>query len=126
MARTPQDQMITVEDDEGVTHALPTKFELCSICEGRGTHVNRAIDGNGLGREDFDQDPDFAESYMRGDYDVACEECGGARVVPVVDRARLTPAQKKLWKAHQEAKAELARDEASEQRLRMMESGERW
>ncbi len=106
--------------------ALPAKFELCPRCQGVGTHVNPSIDGNGLTREDFDQDPDFEESYFRGDYDVQCSVCQGERVVSKVDFSRLTPAQKRHLARHEKAMADLARDEASEHRLRMAESGERW
>jgi hypothetical protein len=40
-------------------------------------------DAYGLSAEDFDADPDFAEDYLGGKYDIACNECGGARVVAV-------------------------------------------
>jgi hypothetical protein len=59
------------------------RFEVCPTCKGRGEHVNPSIDANGLTREDFDQDPGFAEGYFRGDYNVACYLCDGLRVVPV-------------------------------------------
>lgn len=78
---------ITLFDDDGeeMEVSLPSYKEVCSNCHGEGKHVDRAIDGNGLSREDFDEDPDFAESYFAGDYDVTCEECHGLRVVDVVD-----------------------------------------
>lgn len=113
-------------DGTEVEHSLPAKFEVCSRCSGSGSHVNPSIDGNGLTRKDFDQDPDFEESYFRGDYDVRCETCKGARVVPVPDFSRWTFAQKRAYVKHQRAEAEMARDDASERWLRMAESGERW
>jgi hypothetical protein len=61
------------------------KYEVCGLCEGCGTHVNPSIDCCGLTREDFDEDPDFAEDYMSGAYDVPCNRCGGKRVVPHVE-----------------------------------------
>ena len=61
--------------------AVPGLREVCSNCNGEGSHVNRAIDGHGLTREDFEEDPEFEEAYFRGDFDVACEECGGNKVV---------------------------------------------
>lgn len=67
--------------DEEITTDLPVVYSVCPRCEGTGTHVNPAIDGNGLTREDFDEDPDFRDDYMSGVYDVACYECGGKRVV---------------------------------------------
>lgn len=76
-------------DDEGACTEveLPAKFEVCGRCRGEGKHVNPAIDGNGITREQFDEDPDFQESYFSGVYDVSCEECGGKRVVLEVDEA---------------------------------------
>ena len=56
---------------------------VCTACDGRGRYVNPSIDAHGLTREDFDEDPDFAESYFRGDYDVPCELCHGEKVIPV-------------------------------------------
>jgi hypothetical protein len=77
------------EDEEGneVEHTLRLKFEVCDTCEGRGVYVNPSIDSNGLTREDFDQDPDFAEDYFSGRYDITCAVCKGLRVEPVVDEA---------------------------------------
>lgn len=63
-------------------HSSRGAFAVCPTCEGRGSHVNPGIDAEGLSAEDFAEDPDFEESYFRGDYDVPCAECGGARVVP--------------------------------------------
>jgi hypothetical protein len=83
-----------------VETVIPSKFEVCGRCEGRGTHCNPAIDGNGLSREDFDQDPDFEEAYFRGDYDVLCEECHGNRVTLVADWAKMDDLTKKLYEEH--------------------------
>lgn len=59
------------------------RFVACPRCEGRGTHVNPAVDGNGISREEMDElGDDFLEDYLGGVYDVACEECHGERVVP--------------------------------------------
>lgn len=56
-------------------------FRVCPTCEGYGTHVNPSIDAHGIGREEFDEDPDFEEAYFSGAYDVTCGECSGQRVV---------------------------------------------
>jgi hypothetical protein len=45
---------------------------------GEGTCVNPNIDANGLTAEDFAEDPDFAEDYFGGVYDVRCAACGGS------------------------------------------------
>jgi|HubBroStandDraft_3_1064219.scaffolds.fasta_scaffold181248_2 hypothetical protein len=72
---------------------LPTTWAVCPVCEGDGTHVNPAIDCGGLSAEDFDEDPDFAEDYRSGVYDVTCGHCGGRTTVQVLDRARCTDEQ---------------------------------
>ena len=56
-------------------------FRVCPTCEGYGTHVNPSIDAHGIGREEFDEDPDFEEAYFAGAYDVTCGKCNGQRVV---------------------------------------------
>lgn len=105
------------DDDVEFEVELPAKFEVCGTCEGKGTHVNRAIDGNGLSREDFAEDPDFEEAYFRGDYDVQCEECHGQRVVPVVDEDRANPKLLKLYQEHLESEAEMRAEERYWDRL---------
>lgn len=64
------------------TLAIPFRWIVCGICDGRGRHVNPAIDCGGLTREDLDDDPDFAEDYFAGRHDVTCGECNGRRIVP--------------------------------------------
>jgi hypothetical protein len=54
---------------------------ICPVCDGEGKTVNPDIDANGLTREDFDEDPDFAEDYRSGLYDITCAACNGQRVV---------------------------------------------
>lgn len=98
---------ISVFMDDG-EHSLPTKFEVCPTCEGRGVHVNPSIDCDGLTAEDL-EDPDFRESYLSGVYDVVCYTCGGKRVVPVVDRDRCTAD---LLAAYDEQEQELLACEA--------------
>tara|TARA_Y100000310_G_C20326317_1_gene643170 strand:- start:34 stop:483 length:450 start_codon:yes stop_codon:yes gene_type:complete len=81
------------DEDEEVSTSLPVKFEVCSLCNGRGVHTDPSIDCNGLTSDDFHDDPDFEESYFSGNYDVTCYECAGRRVVPVLDEVNLTAAQ---------------------------------
>ena len=81
------------------TSPLPTKKIVCPTCEGKGTHVNRAIDGNGLDPELAD-DPDFMEDYLSGVYDVPCYECGGQNVVDVIDESRCTKEQIASYDEH--------------------------
>ena len=70
-------------DQYETIYAVRFQMAICPVCGGRGKYVNPSIDAHGLTSEDFDEDPDFAESYFRGDYDVRCALCQGVRVVPV-------------------------------------------
>lgn len=73
--------------------ALPWRYEVCPVCEGKGTHVNPSIDCGGLTRADFEeQGPEFEEMYFSGGFDVQCYTCGGLRVVPMLDEERCEPA----------------------------------
>jgi hypothetical protein len=85
---------VFVGDEE---RELPARYEVCGRCEGRGSHVNPAVDGNGLTSEDFDADPDFFEDYMSGAYDVPCECCHGLRVVPRPDYDRWSPEERRAY-----------------------------
>ena len=57
----------------------------CTRCRGKGTHVNPAIDGNGITSDEMDRhdhdDPEFRDNYRRGMYDVTCELCNGKRLI---------------------------------------------
>ncbi len=78
---------LTICDDgeleEDIT--LPAKFEVCDVCDGKGTVVNPNIDRHGISPEEFAEDPDFEEDYFSGVYDQPCGWCGGRRVMPVPD-----------------------------------------
>lgn len=79
---------VQIELDESEEVTVPVVFEVCPLCEGKGKHVNPSIDAHGISREEFDEDPDFAEGYFAGHYDVPCYQCKGERVVPVPDPDR--------------------------------------
>lgn len=113
---------VTLYNDDGDEEevSFPVKFEVCGGCNGKGTHVNRAIDSHGISPEEFAEDPSFQEAYFSGVYDVTCEDCGGDRVMPYID----DDACKKLG---EEKMAELTRyqdkldDDASYDRMCEME-----
>jgi hypothetical protein len=54
-------------------------YQVCPKCRGEGKIVNPYV--SVWTSEDRDNDPDGFEAMMAGDYDVACPECGGKRVV---------------------------------------------
>ena len=96
---------------EPVELVLPATWVVCSRCSGKGTHVNPAIDGNGLSQEDFDEaGPDFRDDYMAGVYDVTCYQCDGKRVVAAPDFSKWSHAERALYQAHVD---ELAADRAA-------------
>ena len=70
------------EDGEPIFYPIPVKMVVCPTCDGRGEYVNPNIDRDGLSREDFDADPDFAEGYAEGHYNVRCDHCLGSNVIP--------------------------------------------
>ena len=75
--------------DNGTEMPLPTKWAVCQVCDGKGSHANPAIDAGGISAEQFHDDPGFAESYTRGDYNQVCNSCQGRTTVQVVDWDRL-------------------------------------
>jgi hypothetical protein len=89
--RLDENKMImTVETDEGEKQH-PFVWEVCPTCRGKGYHVNPSIDADGLTGEDFAEDPDLAETYFSGGYDVVCYECDGKRVVPRAKSEQVDP-----------------------------------
>jgi hypothetical protein len=77
---------------------VPARFEVCGRCHGEGRHSNPSIDGHGMSHEELHEDPDFAERYFSGVYDVICEECSGKRVVLVPDESKIS---EKVKEAHE-------------------------
>lgn len=84
----------------------PGKRVICDNCDGTGTTVNPAIDGNGITQDEMAElGDDFLEDYKSGVYDVACAECHGQRVIVVPDEGALTPEQQKEILEHYEEQA---------------------
>lgn len=96
---------------------LPVAYSVCPTCEGRGKHVNPSIDCNGLTAEDFAEDPDFAEDYFRGNYDVDCYGCHGQRVVAEIDDARTPQAVREAIARQHALDDQYAAIEAAERRM---------
>lgn len=90
--------VITVETDVGTEHrlVLPGKREICSRCEGEGTHLHPAIGEHAYSSEEFARefDEEEREEYFTrgGMYDVPCERCGGEKVITVLDEDRMIDA----------------------------------
>lgn len=94
-------------DEEPEPAADTSPWVICGLCRGEGTHVNPAIDSHGLTREDFDDDPDFAESYFAGHYDVPCVRCSGTgKIREAAQAAAIDKAHE-----HAERRREAARED---------------
>ena len=106
----------TVENDEGeeVEHKCPAKYEVCHRCQGKGTHVNPAVDGHGISPEEFAEDPSFEENYFGGVYDITCQECNGERVELVPDENSTDKAALKHYEEWATEKYQAERERAHE------------
>lgn len=103
------DCVVYTEDDEETV--LPSKYEVCPTCGGRGSYVNPSIDSHGITAEEWDTwDDEEREGYFAGYYDITCEECEGLRVVRVPDWEKLTDDQKRLWQEREECFYGMARE----------------
>lgn len=100
---------------DGVEYSLPTVMEVCPTCHGRGRHVNRTIDGNGITRDEMDElGPEFLENYLGGVYDVPCEECDGRNVIEVADIDLMPLSAVKAYHAWRQAEWEADAADRSE------------
>jgi hypothetical protein len=95
---------------------LNAKYEVCDLCDGKGTTVNPAIDHYGITNEDFDEDPDFRENYFSGVYDVACRRCEGLRVMLAPDEENNPPELLNLYWQSEREKYDYARERYAEMR----------
>lgn len=120
MSRQVEEIVFTYEDDDGEEQegVLPAKFEVCGRCRGHGMHVNPSIDGNGITSSEWEEwDDEEREHYFRGDYDVPCEGCHGARVVQVVDEEHADPDMLERYYEQEDSLAESRAIEAAERRF---------
>jgi hypothetical protein len=113
-------------EEAETTLVLPAKLEICDLCRGMGTVVDPSIDAGGLSREDFDEDPEFEEDYFGGVHDIPCPQCGGKRVVPVVDYQGLAPDQKKEFDEYQREQEAASEEAYNDKRTQMAEMGYGW
>lgn len=124
----------TYEDEEAVEHTaqLPARFEVCTRCEGHGTHLHPSIGQHAYSMEEFNEafdDDESRQAYFErgGMYDVPCEECHGKRVVAVVDVKALKRQDPALYARYQTAlrvERECRAEEESERRYFSMMGGE--
>lgn len=113
-----------LEGDE-VEVTVPGMWEICSGCRGNGTHVHRAIDGNGItGSEWAEWDQDERETYLSGGYDVGCEDCGSSGKVVVPDEKSCSGVEKEMLERYWEQERTNAQMDAEDRYYRRMECGD--
>ncbi len=109
------------DDGYEETFTLPSKNEICSRCEGYGSHTNPNIDGNGITEDEWSEwSYDEKETYRNGGYDVVCEECHGAKIVQVPDEDACNTEQLKILQRYNdklEDEAAYAAECAAEDRM---------
>jgi hypothetical protein len=107
---------VILEDDDGYeeTFTVPVTFEVCGTCGGSGYHVNPSIDAHGISPDEFARDPDFFDDYRSGVYNQECNECGGNRVVPVLNEKSIKPDLLKRINDKIRWEGEYAREQARE------------
>lgn len=79
---------------------VPGKAIVCTACEGTGTELYGSLKGMAFTQQDFDSDPDFAEDYFGGNYDVPCSHCQSRNIEIVPDVSACTYQQKRELAAH--------------------------
>jgi hypothetical protein len=100
---------VTNDDGEDITHELPSRFEVCSRCDGHGTHLTPSIGEYAYSEEEFNEafdDDEDREAYFErgGKYDVRCETCHGKRVEEVVDEETCPADLLKKYQKYQQDK----------------------
>jgi hypothetical protein len=95
------------EDGEPIYQPIEVDMEVCTTCDGRGAYVNPNIDRHGLSREDFEEDPDFEDGYRNHAYDVQCDHCQGANVIPVPRNPKEGRMVEECLRDRQESYAEM-------------------
>lgn len=108
----------TLYCDDGTEVELPFKWAICRQCDGHNrslAHVE--CDGGGFTSSEWaEQDDDFKEGYLRGDYDRPCPECEGGKV-KIPDYAMMTKDQRELYREQCRSLLELKAEEAMERRM---------
>lgn len=74
-------------------HTDKSPWVICTLCRGDGTVVNPSIDAGGLSADDFADDPEFADNYRAGVYDITCPRCAGAGKLRAAELERVERAE---------------------------------
>lgn len=99
---------------------LPTCWAICDTCQGHGTDRGASVecDGGGFTSSEWaEQDEDFKQDYLAGNFDRPCGTCGGPGKVLVADRSQTTPEQNKQYDAQLKDDADYESLCAAERRM---------
>ena len=100
--------------DDGSETVLPFKWEICSACDGHGK--SSAYLGAFTWEQMHEEGQEFIEDYFAGNYDRACDSCGGSGKVKVPDFERMSPADAEEYKAQVRAERECDAEQRAEMR----------
>ena len=109
----------TVMGPEGPIGEVPFEYNLCPTCEGKGSHVDPAMDAGGAHPEEMD--PRVREEYFSGGYDQVCNECGGRRVVPFLQAK--TTEHEEILRERRSVKEKVRRSRDIQRQERRMAHG---
>lgn len=74
---------------------LPFKWVICRHCDGHGK--SSAYLGAFTHETWGELDDEWKDDYIAGNYDRPCECCAGSGKVQIVDRAKMTKAEREAW-----------------------------
>lgn len=108
------------DDERSVT--FPAVYVVCDVCEGKGKHVDPAIDAHGITEDEYSTwSIDEQEAYFHGGYDIDCMTCKGRRVLAVINEdAIVNPVLIKELVAYNEQLRENDESESIARHERMM------
>jgi DnaJ-class molecular chaperone len=118
MRAKPKPPTLYCDDDSEIE--LPFRWAICPACDGHATDRGASVecDGGGFTSSEWaEQDEDFKEGYLRGDYDRPCDECDGSGKVMEADYSRMTPEQIKEYDEQIEGDRECEAIHAAERRM---------
>ena len=104
-------------DDHGeeVEVSLPTRWEVCSRCRGKG---RLAMPGVSFSSEEMhEMGEDFIDDYISGVYDAPCPKCDGRTTVAVVDEDRMAPDVRAAWIAQEQSMWDMYNTERQERMM---------
>lgn len=104
--------------DANLSVEVPAKWIVCPDCNGSGTELNHHLKGVWFSAEDMNEDPDFAEDYFGGTYDVPCSRCCGRTTIAVPDVSLCSMKEKRIL-------VKIRREEREEARYRYESEMER-